>query len=86
MRKTAKSQTINSDSSFRFERGIDPNYCVKALHFAVKLIQEIAGGEVVGQIIDVYPTPIEGFDVLLQYRNVERILGERLHREKSKKF
>ncbi|MGP2570622.1 phenylalanine--tRNA ligase subunit beta [Ornithobacterium rhinotracheale] len=86
VRKTAKSQTINSDSSFRFERGIDPNYCVKALHFAVKLIQEIAGGEVVGQIIDVYPTPIEGFDVLLQYRNVERILGERLHREKIKEI
>ncbi|MGV4439609.1 phenylalanine--tRNA ligase subunit beta [Ornithobacterium rhinotracheale] len=86
VRKTAKSQTINSDSSFRFERGIDPNYCVKALHFAVKLIQEIAGGEVAGQIIDVYPTPIEGFDVLLQYRNVERILGERLHREKIKEI
>ncbi|UOH66603.1 phenylalanine--tRNA ligase subunit beta [Ornithobacterium rhinotracheale] len=86
VRKTAKSQTIKSDSSFRFERGIDPNYCVKALHFAVKLIQEIAGGEVVGQIIDVYPTPIEGFDVLLQYRNVERILGERLHREKIKEI
>uniref|UniRef100_UPI0039A42F76 phenylalanine--tRNA ligase subunit beta n=1 Tax=Ornithobacterium rhinotracheale TaxID=28251 RepID=UPI0039A42F76 len=86
VRKTAKSQTINSDSSFRFERGIDPNYCVKALHFAVKLIQEIAGGKVVGQIIDVYPTPIEGFDVLLQYRNVERILGERLHREKIKEI
>ncbi|MRI63573.1 phenylalanine--tRNA ligase subunit beta [Ornithobacterium rhinotracheale] len=86
VRKTAKSQTINSDSSFRFERGIDPNYCVKALHFAVKLIQEIAGGEVVGEVVDVYPTPIEDFDVLLQYRNVERILGERLHREKIKEI
>lgn len=86
IRKTAKTHAINSDSSFRFERGIDPNYCVKALHFAVNLIQKIAGGEVVGQVVDIYPNPIENFNVLLQSRNVERILGERLHREKIKEI
>lgn len=86
VRKTAKQHTINSDSSFRFERGIDPNFCAKALENAIKLILENAGGEIVGNIIDLYPHKIEPFNVVLKYRNVDRILGERLHREKIKEI
>ncbi|MBV7439878.1 phenylalanine--tRNA ligase subunit beta [Weeksellaceae bacterium TAE3-ERU29] len=86
VRKTAKYHAINSDSSFRFERGIDPNFSVRALKYAVKLIQEIAGGEVVGSLSDFYPVPIKPFEVILKYRNVDRILGERIHREKIKEI
>ena len=86
VRKTAKHHAINSDSSFRFERGIDPNFSVKALKYAVNLIQEIAGGEVVGSLSDFYPNPIKPFEVILKYRNVDRILGERIHREKIKEI
>lgn len=86
IRKTAKLHTINSDSSFRFERGIDPNFCTKALLYAIKLMQQYAGGEIKGSLIDLYPTPISPFSIILKYRNVDRILGERIHREKIKEI
>ncbi|MGI9526228.1 MAG: phenylalanine--tRNA ligase subunit beta [Weeksellaceae bacterium] len=86
VRKTSKAHHINSDSSFRFERGIDPQYTLKALKLAAQLIREIAGGEVVGNIIDNYPKAIPNFTVLLQYRSVDQLLGERLHRDKIKEI
>lgn len=86
VRKTSKDHAINSDSSFRFERGIDPNYTLKALKLAAHLVLEIAGGEVVGGLIDHYPTPILNFKAVLRYYNVDKLLGERLHRDKIKEI
>lgn len=84
VRKTSKFHAINSDASFRFERGIDPNFTVKALAYAVHLVKELAGGEIVGKTIDLYPTPIAHHEAILHYRKVDKLLGERLHREKIK--
>ncbi|MXV38536.1 phenylalanine--tRNA ligase subunit beta [Flavobacteriaceae bacterium Ap0902] len=84
VRKTSKAHAINSDSSFRFERGIDPHFTVKALKLAANLILEIAGGEIVGEIADNYPKPINNFTAVLQYRKVDQLLGERLHRNTIK--
>lgn len=86
VRKTSKAHHINSDSSFRFERGIDPNMTLKALKMAVALISEYAGGEVSGNIIDHYPTPIQNHKAILNYRKIDRLIGERLHRETIKEI
>ena len=55
IRKTAKRHTLSTDSSFRFERGCDPNMTIYALKRAAILIKEIAGGEISSEIVDVYP-------------------------------
>ncbi len=76
VRKTAKRHAINTDSSFRFERGVDPNMTLVALKKAVRLIKEIAGGHVSSEVIDVYPNPIPDFEVQLQFKTVDKLLGE----------
>ena len=86
VRKTSKNHNINSDSSFRFERGIDPNITIQALQMAVAMISDLAGGKVVGNLIDLYPKPISNQNIVLHYRNVDKLLGERLHREKIKEI
>lgn len=58
VRKTAKMHGLNTDASFRYERGIDPNMLVFALSRVVNLIQEVAGGDVAMEITDIYPSPI----------------------------
>jgi phenylalanyl-tRNA synthetase beta chain len=76
IRKTARRHGLNTDSSFRFERGCDPNDTMYVLKRAASLILEIAGGEVVGEIQDVYPTPIENKIVELTYEKVNSLVGK----------
>ena len=78
VRKTAKRYGLNTDASFRFERGIDPNITVFALKRAALLIQEIAGGEICSQITDIYPQPIEDFKVELSFSKVNNLIGNSL--------
>ena len=59
IRKTSKRHGLKTDASFRYERGCDPNITLWAIRRAAYLIQQIAGGEICGDIIDVYPKPIE---------------------------
>lgn len=75
IRKAAKSHGINTDSSFRFERGTDPEMTITALKRAAALLSEICGAKVNGNIIDVYPQPIAPFSVELNRSNVRKILG-----------
>lgn len=76
VRKTAKRHAINTDSSFRFERGVDPNMTLIALKKAIALIKEVAGGQVSSEVIDLYPNPISDFEVTLQFKTVDKLLGE----------
>jgi len=78
VRKSAKRHGLNTDASFRFERGIDPNMTVFALKRAALLIQEIAGGEVASKITDLYPQPIEDFNVELTFSKVNKLIGNPL--------
>src|SRR5690606_9608911 len=55
VRRTAKSQTLQTDASYRFERGIDPNIQAAAAIRAAELIAEMAGGEISNELIDVHP-------------------------------
>jgi phenylalanyl-tRNA synthetase beta chain len=78
VRKTAQRFALKTDSSFRFERGTDPNMPLFALKRAALLIQEIAGGAVSSQIIDIYPQPVQDFRVAMRYNNINRLIGKTL--------
>jgi phenylalanyl-tRNA synthetase beta chain len=84
VRKTAKRHGLNTDASFRFERGIDPNITEYALKRAALLIQEIAGGEITSDIVDVYPNKIEDFQVRLSFDKVTKLIGQEIPTETIK--
>jgi phenylalanyl-tRNA synthetase beta chain len=84
IRKTAKRHALNTDASFRFERGIDPNITEYALKRAVLLILEVAGGKVSSELIDNYPTKISDFQVFLSYEKMDRLIGAKIPREEVK--
>lgn len=86
IRKAAKRHGLNTDASFRFERGIDPNITEYALKRAALLICEVAEGEITADIIDVYPKKIEDFTVFLNYEKAFKLIGEELPKETIKKI
>lgn len=78
IRKTAKRHGLNTDASFRFERGVDPNITGYALKRAALLIQEIAGGDVSSDLDDFYPKKIDDFQVFLTYDKINKLIGQKL--------
>lgn len=84
VRKTARRHGLNTDASFRFERGTDPNNTVYALKRAAMLIKEIAGGTISSEIIDIYPNPVKNFTVEVDYNNITRLIGKDLGKETIK--
>ena len=84
IRKTAKRHALNTDASFRFERGIDPNITEYALKRAAILITEIAGGEISSGIEDLYPNKIEDFQVFLSFETTTKLIGQEIPRETIK--
>ncbi len=86
VRKTAKRHGLNTDASFRFERGIDPNKTEYALKIASILITEIAGGKISSEIVDIYPNKIEDFQVFLSFDKLNKLIGEELPKEVIKRI
>ena len=86
IRKAAKSHALNTDASFRFERGVDPNITKTAITHAISMIQEIAGGKLKGELLENYPQKMEDHYVILRFSKVEQILGTKIHREKIKEI
>ncbi len=84
VRKTARRHTLNTDSSFRFERGLDPNNTLYALKRAALLIQEIAGGTIEGAIRDIYPVEIPQPKVELNLNKVNSLIGKEIDKETIK--
>ena len=78
IRKTSKRHGLKTDASFRYERGCDPNITLWALRRAVKLVKELAGGEVCGDIVDLYPQPIERKEVTIDFDRVANLIGKRI--------
>ncbi len=76
VRKTARRHGLNTDSSFRFERGVDPNGTLYTLKLAALMVQELAGGEVCGEVVDLYPEEIKPFDVTLSYEKLNALVGK----------
>lgn len=86
VRKTAKKLGINSDSSYRFERGVDPEMAPIALDRAAKLINEICGGEIQRNIIDVFPNPVEKNLVKIRFERTRSIIGKEIDNSSIKKI
>ena len=75
VRKTAKRHGLNTDASFRFERGIDPNLTVEALKRAALLIKEVAGGKISSEITDIYPNPLPNFFFTVNKARISKLCG-----------
>ena len=75
VRKAAKQHALNTDSSFRFERGTDPEMCIPAVLLACNLLAELAGATVASEIYDVYPTVLEPFKFDLRTEKIRQITG-----------
>lgn len=86
VRKSAKRHGLNTDASFRFERGIDPTITEFALKRAALLIKEVAGGEITSDIIDIYPKKIEDFPVFLSFEKTTKLIGQELPKETIKRI
>ncbi|OJV35644.1 MAG: phenylalanine--tRNA ligase subunit beta [Bacteroidia bacterium 43-41] len=84
VRKTARRHGLNTDSSFRFERGADPDNTVYVLKRAAMLIREIAGGEIEGEIRDVYPVEIKKRETILPFQKVNSLIGKEIPKETIK--
>ena len=81
IRKTARRHGLNTDASFRFERGIDPNDTIYVLKLAALMVKEIAGGEICGEIVDLYPNAIKPFPVTLSYEYLNNLIGKEIPTE-----
>jgi phenylalanyl-tRNA synthetase beta chain len=86
VRKAAKSHGLNTDASFRFERGVDPNITRTAITHAIKMIQDLAEGKLVGDLLEEYPKKIEDNYIIIRFSKIEQILGTKIHREKVKEI
>ncbi|MBR5117545.1 MAG: phenylalanine--tRNA ligase subunit beta [Muribaculaceae bacterium] len=84
IRKSARRFALNTDASFRNERGIDPNDVIYNLKLAAMLIKEIAGGEICGDIVDIKQHDFPGFPVELRYDYVNNLIGKNLDKETVK--
>ncbi len=84
IRKTAKRHGLNTDASFRFERGIDINNVEFSLKRAALLIKEIAGGDISSDIVDLYPKKKNDFEVFLRFNKIFKLIGQEIPRDTIK--
>ncbi|WP_300799056.1 phenylalanine--tRNA ligase subunit beta [uncultured Alistipes sp.] len=78
VRKTAKRFGLNTDSSFRFERGIDPNLQVYAAKRAALLMKELAGGTISSEITDICPVPAADFVFDVSFARINALIGKEI--------
>ncbi|MCX6268140.1 MAG: phenylalanine--tRNA ligase subunit beta [Bacteroidetes bacterium] len=81
IRKSSRFHGLQTDASFRFERGTNYDITVYALKRAAMMIKEIAGGEISSQIVDVYPEPQKPVVVTLSFQNLDRLVGKTIDRD-----
>ena len=84
IRKSARRFGLNTDASFRFERGIDPNATVDNLKAAALMIKELAGGEICGEIVDIKTKEFPKFPVTLEYAYADTLIGKQLGKDTIK--
>lgn len=86
VRRTAKRHGLNTDASFRFERGVDPNITRLALDRATALILEVAGGSISSAASDTHPDAFAGQTVSLSYTTCDRLIGKQLGRDEIRRI
>ncbi|MDD4431444.1 MAG: phenylalanine--tRNA ligase subunit beta, partial [Bacteroidales bacterium] len=86
VRKTARRLGLNTDASYRFERGVDPANTLYVLKLAALMIKELAGGQISSEILDCYPHKIEDFVVDFTYDKCHKLIGEEIPATKIKEI
>jgi len=86
VRKTAKRHGLSTDSSFRFERGVDHENTIWTLKRTAQLVKEIAGGQISSEIVDIYPNKISANKLELSINQVDRLIGKKIGYEKIKQI
>ncbi len=82
IRKGSKNLSLTTDASKRFERGADPNGCLKAFWRVVSLLEEVCGGELISEVIDYHPNPISQIKISLRYSEIISVLGCTIEKQK----
>ena len=75
VRRTAKALGLRSEASYRFERGADPEMAELASRRAAELIQQVAGGEILAGVVDVYPSRETEKTIQLARKEILRVMG-----------
>ena len=86
IRKTARRHGLNTDASFRFERGIDPHNTIYVLKYAAMLIKELTGGSIASEITDIYPTPLNNFEVDITLNKIHTLIGKEIEVEQIERI
>ena len=86
IRKTSKRHGLQTEASFRFERGSDPEITVWALKRAALMIKDIAGGKISSEVIDVYPEKINNVKIEVIFKNIDRLIGKIIDKETINKI
>ncbi len=86
VRKTARRHGLSTDASFRFERGVDPNGTIYPLKLAALLVKELGGGEICGDIVDIYPNKVEPFKVDFEFPRFNSLMGQEIPRDTVEKI
>ncbi|HPF02190.1 MAG TPA: phenylalanine--tRNA ligase subunit beta [Bacteroidales bacterium] len=86
IRKSSRRHGLNTDASFRFERGADPEITTWALKRTSMLIREIAGGKITSEIADIYPSKITKRQVEVSYKNMARLTGKTIENDVIRKI
>jgi len=86
VRKTSKRHALQTDASFRFERGVDVNNLLYALKRTALLVKELAGGSVSSEVFDVYPQKIENRKINVLYSHIDRLIGKKIDHQTIKKI
>ena len=84
IRKTAMRHGLKTDASFRFERGTDPNAKLDALKVCALLVQELAGGVIASEVVDIYPNPVADAQIPVLFAHIDRLIGKSLPKEQIK--
>ena len=86
IRKTVRRHGLNTDASFRFERGTDPGMTVFALKRAAMMIRSVGGGKISSPVVDVCPEPIHPAQIDVNFKNIDRLIGNKIDRSIIKKI
>lgn len=86
VRRTSKKLGLRSESSARYEKGLDPNTCMSALMRACQLVEELGCGEVVGGVIDCYKNPLKPWKIALDEGYMNRFLGIDIPRSEMEEY
>ncbi len=86
IRRSAVRHNLRTDASKCFEKGSDPNISLYALKRAALLIQELAGGEIASDIVDIYPEEVQKAEVDVKFSHVNRLIGDELTKEQVREI